>query len=186
MTPIPARRRRRALTIAAAALATTGFATTITQPAFAATGKSPAPTATAVIKAKMRAAGVTPTGPIHTDSVAGPVPGCVGSKSMSGGSTPDGVVQVFFTFITDCRASDTSSAVTRSGGQVTGSYCFSGINGSGCTQLGGWSPYYTDGKYATYTAVQTCYTGGLGSCYPTSVSAVHEILSFNQPLRWND
>ena len=183
-TPAARKGHRRLPATAVAVLALAGFGTTIAAPASAATAKTPA-SATA-LQAKMHAVGSTPVGPIHTESVPGPVPGCVGDKSMAGGSTPDGVVQVFFTFVTDCRASDTSSAVTRSGGQVTGSYCFSGINGSGCTQLGGWSPYYTDGKYATYSAVQTCYTGGLGSCYPTSVSAVHEILSFNQPLRWND
>ncbi len=182
--PTALKSRRRLLPTTFAVLALAGFSATLAEPASAATTKSP--TSSAVIQAKMREAGSKPVGPIHTESVPGPVPGCVGSKSMAGGSTPDGVIQVFFTFVTDCKASDTSSAVTRSGGQVTGSYCFSGINGSGCTQLGGWSPYYTDGKYATYSAIQTCYTGWLGTCTPTSVSAIHEILSFNQPLRWND
>jgi hypothetical protein len=173
------RHRRHVLPAAVLAM---GIATSMATPALAATAK--APTASSVIRAKMHAAGVTPTGTIHTDSVDGPIAGCVGSKSMSGGSTPDGVVQVFFTFVTDCNASD--AAVTRVGGQVTGSYCFNGVSGSGCTQLPGWSLYYTNGKYAVYSAVQTCYTGGLGTCYPTAVSAVHEALSFNQPYRWND
>ncbi len=182
---IPAGTRRRRRASRATALAVAGIATmtgvsSFTTPASAST----APTSVSVLRAKLRAAHAKPNGPITTQSVPGPIAGCVGDKSMTGATTWDGVVQVFFTFVTDCKASD--AAVTRVGGQVTGGYCWSGVSGSGCTQLPGWSPYYTDGKYATYSMVVTCYTGWLGNCHPTSVSAIHEILSFNQPYRWND
>ena len=193
--------RLRKLATAAVAFATAGVAL-VGQPAWAAgspnasaaTPTAAAPTvvvstqhvasARAALLDTMRRAHATPTGPVQTQSVPGPVAGCVGDKAMSGGTSPYGVVQVFFTFTTDCNAAD--NAVTRVGGMVTGSYCFSGVSGSGCTQLPGWSPYYINGKYVVYTAVQTCYTSNLGRCNPTSVSAVHTAIYFAKQYDWND